>query len=88
MSDGTRDQLYLCLRLASLEQNLERNEPMPFVVDDVLINFDDSRAKAALGALSELSRKTQVICFTHHARLVSLAKEALVEGDLCVHSLS
>ncbi len=87
MSEGTRDQLYLCLRLASLERNLEEVEPIPFIVDDVLINFDDSRAKIALQALAELSRRTQVICFTHHARLVTLAEEALDDGVLQLHSL-
>ena len=87
MSDGTRDPLYLCLRLASLERNLEQNEPIPFIVDDVLISFDDHRARAALAVLAELSRKTQVICFTHHARLVALAEDAVDGGVLHVHSL-
>ncbi|MCH8146678.1 MAG: hypothetical protein IH987_01615 [Planctomycetes bacterium] len=87
MSDGTLDQLYLSLRLASLEHTLEQNEPIPLIVDDVLINFDDSRAKAALEVLAEVSRKTQVICFTHHARLMALAEEALDDGVLHVHSL-
>ena len=73
MSDGTCDQLYLALRLASLERYLESNEPMPFIVDDILIRFDDERAKAALETLAKLSKKTQVIFFTHHERLVSLA---------------
>jgi hypothetical protein len=41
MSDGSRDQLYLALRLATLEQHLDQAEPMPFVVDDILIGFDD-----------------------------------------------
>jgi uncharacterized protein YhaN len=76
MSDGTRDQLYLSLRLASLEKYLEASEPMPFVVDDILINFDDQRATATLEVLAEISHKTQVLLFTHHGRLVELAQEA------------
>ncbi|WP_372677199.1 AAA family ATPase [Desulfosarcina sp.] len=74
MSDGTADQLYLALRLASLEQYLERNEPLPFVVDDILLRFDDERSLATLTVLSELSRKTQVIFFTHHHHLVELVE--------------
>jgi len=74
MSEGTRDQLYLALRLASLEKYLEHNEAMPLIVDDILINFDDERAKATLQVLADLSRKTQVIFFTHHIHLVELAK--------------
>ena len=75
MSDGTADQLYLALRLASLEAYLETSEPMPFVVDDILIKFDDDRARAALEILADLSRKTQVIFFTHHRHLVDLAQD-------------
>ncbi|MBI5442377.1 MAG: hypothetical protein HY900_14330, partial [Deltaproteobacteria bacterium] len=41
MSDGARDQVYLALRLASLEQHAAKSEPLPFVVDDVLVHFDD-----------------------------------------------
>jgi len=76
MSDGTVDQLYLSLRLAALEKHLESCEPMPFVVDDILIRFDDDRALATLKILENLTGKTQVIFFTHHSRLVQLAEEA------------
>jgi len=87
MSDGTLDQLYLSLRLASLEKYTEANEPIPFIVDDILIRFDDDRSKATLKVLADLSLKTQVIFFTHHARLVELAHD--VAGDTClmVHRL-
>ena len=76
MSDGTADQLYLALRLASLEQYLENNEPLPFVVDDILMRFDDDRALATLDVLAGLANKTQVLFFTHHWHLVELAENA------------
>jgi uncharacterized protein YhaN len=75
MSDGTRDQLYLSLRLAALEQYIRTNEPIPLIVDDILINFDDERAKATLNIFEEMSDNTQILFFTHHARLVELAEE-------------
>ncbi|MBT4087814.1 MAG: hypothetical protein HOE30_04905 [Deltaproteobacteria bacterium] len=74
MSDGSRDQLYLSLRLAALSIYLEVSEPMPFIVDDILIKFDDDRARATLEILSEISNKTQVLFFTHQARHVDIAK--------------
>jgi uncharacterized protein YhaN len=77
MSDGTRDQLYLALRVASLENFLQDHAPLPFIVDDILVNFDDERSVAALKALAELSTKTQVVFFTHHRHLVRLATQHL-----------
>lgn len=87
MSDGTTDQLYLALRLASLETYLEENEPMPFIVDDILIKFDDERATATLGVLADLSKKMQVIFFTHHRHLVQLAESKITPSVLFKHSL-
>jgi len=70
MSDGTRDQLYLALRLAALELHLTQGHAMPFIADDLFINYDDRRAKAGLEALASLSEHTQVIFLSHHDHLV------------------
>ena len=75
MSSGTCDQLYLALRLATLEWRLEISEPMPFIVDDILINFDDERSRATLMALAQLSERNQVLLFTHHGQIVTTARE-------------
>ncbi|WP_429886053.1 AAA family ATPase [Geoalkalibacter halelectricus] len=87
MSSGTRDQLYLALRLASLEWRLERHDPMPFIVDDILINFDDERSRATLEALADLGRRNQVILFTHHRQVVETARRLDAEGVVFVHEL-
>lgn len=79
MSDGTRDQLYLALRLAALELHLEQSVPLPFIADDLFINYDDDRAKSGLQALAKLSESTQVIFLSHHAHLVPVAQAVL--GD-------
>ena len=76
MSEGTRDQLYLALRLASLEQQFETNEPLPLLVDD-LVNFDDDRAAAGIHVLAEIAQRTQVIFFTHHHHLLDIANDVL-----------
>lgn len=85
MSTGSRDQLYLSLRLASLEKYMESAEPMPFIVDDVLVDFDDKRSEAALSSLAVLAKKTQVIVFTHHTQVVDQAKR--LHGSVQVHRL-
>jgi uncharacterized protein YhaN len=87
MSEGTCDQLYLALRLASLEIWLKRGEPMPFIVDDILVSFDNPRAVATLKILAELSAQTQVIFFAHHEHLVDLARQCMSEEVLFVHRL-
>jgi uncharacterized protein YhaN len=87
LSDGTRDQLFLSLRLASLERYVQGNEPVPLVLDDVLVHFDEDRARAALTVLGETARATQILFFTHHARVVELAREALGPERLVEHRL-
>jgi uncharacterized protein YhaN len=87
MSDGTRDQLYLSLRLATLEQHLSKGEPMPFVVDDILIGFDDNRTRICLEVLAELAVSTQVLLFTHHRRVLELAEELEAQAGIFKHEL-
>jgi uncharacterized protein YhaN len=77
LSEGTRDQLYLALRLAAIESYAAKTEPLPFIADDLLVNFDDRRARAALRVLGEMGAQTQVILFTHHAHIVEMADPAL-----------
>jgi uncharacterized protein YhaN len=75
LSDGTRDQLYLALRLAALEMHLEQAMPLPFIADDLFINYDDARSKAGFEALRELSEQTQVIFLSHHDHLIPTVQE-------------
>jgi len=88
MSEGTRDQLYLALRLAAIERHGESHEPMPVILDDLLVTFDDHRASAVLPILRDLGTRTQVFLFTHHRHLVELAKAALPDGAVHYHELA
>jgi uncharacterized protein YhaN len=76
LSDGTRDQLYLALRLAAIEHHVKTVAPCPVIFDDLLINSDDARASAALQVIGELAKCTQVLFFTHHRRLADLGMKA------------
>ncbi len=87
MSSGTRDQLYLALRLATLEWRVQSSEPMPFIVDDILINFDDERSKATLKSLATLAEKTQVILFTHHGQIREAAQSLNLKDNVFIHQL-
>ena len=71
------DQLWFSLRLGAIEDAVRHRGALPVVVDDVLVNFDDERTLAALHALAELGKSTQVLLFTHHARVAELAENSL-----------
>jgi len=87
MSDGSRDQLYLALRIAAMDRYLEEHEPMPLILDDLLITFDNERTTAILPQLANLARRTQIFLFTHHEHLVELCHETLGEGQFTLHQL-
>lgn len=87
LSEATADQLYLALRLATLERYAEEGRALPFAVDDIFMTFDDRRAQAALGVLDGMADRFQMIVFTHHDHLVDLARAALPAGRVHLHSL-
>jgi uncharacterized protein YhaN len=76
LSMGTRAQLYLAIRLAFVADYCRRNEPLPVVMDDVLVHFDDDRARRTLEVLAEFSAEhAQVLLLTCHRRTVELWRE-------------
>jgi chromosome segregation protein len=79
LSEGTRDQLYLALRLAAIRAHAGQAEPLPFIADDLLASFDDRRARATLHALAEFGAVTQTILFTHHDHIAAMADMATTE---------
>jgi len=88
LSRGTREQLYLSFRLAVVQDFAESREPLPLILDDVLVNFDPERAQNAVKALARISKLHQVVAFTchpalrevfqkHGAQIVSLSQRAV-----------
>ena len=68
MSRGTREQLYLALRFGLIEEYEKRSEPLPLVMDDIFVNFDDERNNQILDRVQKFSKKRQVIVHTCHKR--------------------
>ena len=87
MSTGTREQLYLALRLASLERHVDLHGPMTVILDDVVLHSDPKRKSAILGALAEPGRRTQVIAFSHDPQVVALAQNTIDPDLLTIHEL-
>ena len=87
LSDGTVDSLYLALRLAAVQEHNATREPLPFVADDLLLNFDNARSLAAMRILGGMAGDGQVLFFTHHEHMIGLAEDALPPALLTVHRL-
>lgn len=66
LSRGTREQLYLAMRLGLIEEYEKRSESMPIIMDDILANFDDDRGTLAVEAIHHFANQRQVIVFTCH----------------------
>ena len=85
MSEGTRDQLFLALRLAAVETSCATNEPLPFIVDDVLVQFDDERTAAGLRVLADVAARTQIVLFTHHRHVRASAETMNSPAEVILH---
>jgi uncharacterized protein YhaN len=73
LSRGTREQLFLSLRLALAACYARRGAPLPLVLDDVLVNFDADRAGAAAAVLRDFAAAGhQVLIFTCHEHILRL----------------
>ncbi len=81
LSDGTRSQLYLSVRLAITDLLLSGEEPAPLILDDVLLSYDDQRARDTLRLLRELSKDRQILLFTCQSREQRLLNE--LEAEEC-----
>ena len=75
LSRGTREQLFLSLRLALVRLYARRGVRLPMVLDDVLVNFDDARTKAAAGLLAQFAEEGhQLLVFTCHEHIARLLR--------------
>lgn len=72
-STGTYSQIYFALRMGIAELIAEPDTVL--FLDDFLTAYDDTRAKAAMQYLAELSQTRQILCFTCHKRDVDDARQ-------------
>lgn len=80
LSRGTRETVYMAIRLALSTMYAERGVILPLVLDDVLVNLDAKRVKAAVGVIRDFARAGhQVLMFTCHEHVMKLFRSAKVE---------
>jgi uncharacterized protein YhaN len=67
LSRGTREQLFVSLRLALVAAFARRGIHLPMILDDVFVNFGAGRTKIAVSVLREFAREGhQLLVFTCH----------------------
>ena len=83
LSQGTREAVFLSLRLALAAAYSRRGAVLPLVLDDVMVNFDMRRAKAAAGVLRDFANAGhQMLMFTCHQHIMQIFETAGVEVRL------
>jgi uncharacterized protein YhaN len=85
LSQGTREQLYLALRFAFVQQYCSQHEPLPIVMDDCFVNFDDDRLVQTLEAVHGICQESQCIVLSCHRRTVDAVRQ--ISNDIHVISL-
>ncbi len=77
LSRATAEQLFLALRLSYIENLASAHPSLPVLMDDILVNFDDERRRAAASVIAEFADRRQVVFFTcHQATAETFAKAA------------
>ncbi|MBT5017575.1 MAG: hypothetical protein HON04_02395 [Planctomicrobium sp.] len=80
LSSGTREQVFLALRLAMIKDFAAQGVELPMILDDVTVNFDQIRTEAAVETLLNVADEgQQVMLFTCHLHLAHLFEAENVE---------
>ncbi len=78
LSRGTREQLLVSLRLGFIEAYEKQAEPLPIIVDEILVNFDSGRAKKTAEILQEFAKDRQILMLTCHETTADLFKDPTI----------
>lgn len=63
-SSGLGDQIYLAIRISLAMAFSKQIEPMPLILDDIFVRFDEQRQKEAMQFLADLGKTEQIFLFT------------------------
>jgi uncharacterized protein YhaN len=80
LSGGTREQLFLAIRLAMVRAFARQGVELPMVLDDVTVNFDQQRSEAAVKTLLDfVGDGQQVLVFTSHLHFAQMFQKHGIE---------
>ena len=80
LSRGTREQLFVSLRLALVSAYARRGIHLPMILDDVFVNFDAGRTKTAVSVLRDFAKQGhQLLVFTCHEHVWRMFADVKVD---------
>jgi uncharacterized protein YhaN len=83
LSQGTREAVFIGVRMALAAAYARRGAVLPLVLDDVLVNFDTRRAKAAARVLRDFAAAGhQMLLFTCHHHIMRIFESVDAEVRL------
>lgn len=88
LSRGTQEQLYLSLRLAYIRNHATHASALPVIMDDILVNFDPTRARQTAHALLALAQGAgnspahQILFFTCHPHMADMLQNIMPDSRL------
>lgn len=86
LSRGTREAVFIALRLALVTSFARRGTTLPLVLDDVLVNFDSGRVRLAAQVLCDFAKSGhQIIMFTCHEHITDIFDEAQADIRVLPH---
>jgi uncharacterized protein YhaN len=80
LSRGTAEQLYLAMRFA-IAAEAEQIRSLPILLDDILVNFDETRAGQSMRLIGEMAQTRHILLFTCHAHIVRMAEKLLPDYE-------
>ncbi|MDL4842746.1 ATP-binding protein [Aquibacillus rhizosphaerae] len=78
LSQGTRDQLFVSLRIALSEVTSEISK-MPFFIDDAFVHFDGVRRASMMQILEKIAEKQQVLLFTCQESIIEYSNNQVMD---------
>ena len=75
LSQGTTEQLYLCMRFA-LAESFSKTAALPLLLDDITVNADAGRLPRLAQMIATVAESHQVLVFSCQDRMVELLQQA------------
>ncbi|MGB9596382.1 MAG: AAA family ATPase [Candidatus Poribacteria bacterium] len=81
-SGGLADQVYLAVRFGLAKDFSEHSEPLPIILDDVLVRFDDERQLGTAKVILNVAKNHQIFIFSCHPLTREIIENAYIETGL------